>query len=157
MLAEGIAGHLNPLQFNPEFKPQARVFEKLDSNQDGTLDTEEIDDFTNKLSEKIGKELSSQEILQKMDSNQDGELTQDEFKFGNPNRAAFNKAKVRSKGRSNLNLGLNGAKEDSEIVDVNEDGIPDSEQSEAEINNMTNQYSKYTSGNLFGLNWGQLI
>jgi Ca2+-binding EF-hand superfamily protein len=58
------------------------IFKKLDSNQDGSLDTTEAQAFASELSKKTGKTVDGETLITTLDSNKDGVISEDEFKNG---------------------------------------------------------------------------
>lgn len=61
-----------------------KMFTKLDSDGDGSLNKTELETFAEELSEKSGGEVNIDEFISSLDSDGDGVVTEEEFMAGKP-------------------------------------------------------------------------
>lgn len=121
-------------------------FDKMDADGNGSLDKSEISSLAEKMSEKSGQSISADDLMGKMDSDEDGQVTQEEFKAGRPQGPPPGIMGMSGGGTESL-LSLMNASEDTEEtssatdeLDANGDGVVDSEEAGAGIENMIQQY-----------------
>jgi hypothetical protein len=71
-------------QFDPTrmSKIQKPGFERIDANENGTLDKTEVLSFVDEVNEKTGRTIDGEKLFDRIDTNQDGFIDLEEFKAG---------------------------------------------------------------------------
>jgi EF hand domain-containing protein len=71
-------------QFDPTMMSKLKRpgFEKIDKNENGSLDKTEVLSFVDEVSEKTGRTIDGEKLFDRIDTNQDGLIDKEEFKAG---------------------------------------------------------------------------
>lgn len=116
---------------------KSQMFDKLDGNDDGSIDKSEFDSFGSKISEKLGSSIDTDRMFSKIDTDSDGLISKEEHSAMRPPRrmrppmsmGGGKKAGEADSTSSLLDM-LNMESEDDEtsvndILDTNGDGKVD--------------------------------
>ncbi|MCK4574542.1 MAG: EF-hand domain-containing protein [candidate division Zixibacteria bacterium] len=71
-----------------------QMFNKLDANGDGSLDSSEIQSFADMLSERTGQSIDSVELMSQLDTDGDGLVNKTEMEAARPDKSQFNNQAV---------------------------------------------------------------
>ena len=128
-------------------------FEKIDSNEDGSLDSEEITSFADKISEVTGQSVDAGQLFSELDTDEDGLITQEEFDAGRPEGPSPGMMGGMQGGggmQNSMNALNSTGDEDSsdstDPLDINGDGIVDAEEAKLAGNSFFLNYMGLTAG-----------
>jgi Ca2+-binding EF-hand superfamily protein len=140
--------------------PEA-MFKKIDVNEDGALDNEEISAFETKMQERTGKVDNNKPSLMDFDSDEDGLISKDEFLAGSekmrpqgpPPGPPPGDGAGKSQDLAALIEALSGKSDSDETdpLDTNKDGTVDADEMQAALGNFVKNVMKaYTQAANYG-------
>lgn len=112
-----------------------KVFNRLDHDQSGALDKAEINSFAQRVSSKIGHQEKIEQVISKIDKDQDGQISLEEFQAFVPGGELprfLTDRRVHTMD-SELLFGEEQKQNETSSVDLNQDGIIDSQEAEAAV------------------------
>lgn len=134
------------------------IFEKFDSNGDGSLDETEISAFAEKISEISGQAVDVEGLVSNLDSDEDGLVSEEEFEAGRsqgpkgPPPPMTEMTGASQDGGIQSLLDILNSSEDEDVsgfkdsLDTNGDGTVDAEEAKAGINYLIQNYQNQLAG-----------